>query len=508
MIATLVRNTLSNGGLLVVRTVLSLTITPFLIISLGKEVYGLWNLTLAFSISGAFSILSLGFHGALVKYIAEYHAVRKVKEMNEIISAAFFIYSCLGIIGGGVIFLVSKYFLNHIFNIPPDQVYLAKILLYILACQLVFELPGLCFSAILEGLQRFDLIALMEVVKLLVTASGIFIALSSGGTVISISLIMAFAALMYVGVMAISAKRLLPHWQMVRTFDRKILFEMIDFTKDLFILRINGIIYNNMDKIIIGTLLSSTFVTDYDIANRIHSMALMAMGLAPSVVMPTASAFHAGDEKDRLRILLVKGTKYTLALALPVIVALFVLAEPIISYWISPSYSNVALYARLFLTYLLFWSAVQIGWNMLVGVKEVKPIVRIQIFSVILNLGLTLFLVPRVGVAGTMIGTIIGNAVAFFPYMKLIFKRFDVKAGYFFRTVILAVYPQAVASGVMLFLMTLVRYPQSLVEVGLYALAAIIVFYILFYFTGMDSEDKERFFLLIKGKLNKVVKEA
>lgn len=490
---------------MIFRILVSFSLTPFLLLHMGKETYGVWVLALSFSLSGLFSLFSLGFQGALIKYVAEYTASAQHRELSEVVSATLFIYALMGAVASLFIFIFSSFFLQSFFTIPPELVSTTIILLLLFAVQVLFELPGYTLDAIISGLQRFDIVATLEAGKTGLFALLVVISLRLGYGVIGVGASMVVVTFVHVIAMAIYTRRLLPQLRLVRTFTRKVLLEMIDFTKDLFILRVNGIIYNSMDKIIIGSLLSSTLVTDYDIANRIHSMALMAAGLAPSVVIPAASAFNAVNEKERLKILLTKGTKYTLAMCLPVITALFVLAKPLISYWISPLYAGTAIYARLFLCYLFFWTAVQLGWNMLVGVKEVKPIVRIQIFSVALNLAFTYLLVKKVGVAGAMLGTIIGNAVAFFPYLKLMLRRFDVSAGSFFKTVILSVYPQVVASGGALFLMTLLRYPKSLLEVGAYAFASLIVFYVLFYFTGVDSDDKQRFSLLVKGWRQKTV---
>lgn len=484
---------------MIFRIVVSFSLTPFLLLHMGKETYGVWALALSFSLSGLLSLFSFGFQGALIKYVAEYTASARHRDLSEVISVTLFIYTFMGVIASLFIYIFSSFYLQSFFTIPPELLGTTQTLLILFAVQVLFELPGYTLDAIIAGLQRFDIIAALEAGKTGLFALLAVYALRSGYGVIGVGSSMVGVTFIHVAVMAVYSKRLLPQMRLVKTFNRKVMTDMIDFTKDLFILRINGIIYNNMDKIIIGALLSSTFVTDYDIANRIHSMALMAAGLAPSVVIPAASAFNAVDEKERLKILLLKGTKYTLAMSLPVIAALFVLAKPLISYWISPIYEGTAIYARLFLSYLFFWTAVQLGWNMLVGVKEVKPIVRIQIFSVALNLVLTYFLVKKVGVAGAMLGTIIGNAAAFFPYLRLMLKRFDVSGKFFLRTVVLAVYPQVAASGGVLFLMTIVRYPRSLLEVGAYAFSSLIVFYVIFYFTGVDSDEKKRFLSLAKG---------
>jgi O-antigen/teichoic acid export membrane protein len=313
-----------------------------------------------------------------------------------------------------------------LFAIPAVHQHTAKLMLYLMAIQVLFELPSLCFDGILGGVQRYDILAAMDVGKSALLAGLFAAALLNGKSVIFLSVITLIVTLAYSLGLILFANRELPEWRLVSGFDRKQVFDVIDMTKDLFILRLNGIIYNNMDKMIIAAVLTTSAITEYDIGNRIHSMALMFLGLAGTVVIPATSAAQARSEHDQIRMLFLKGTKYTLAMTLPVICALFVLAASMIRFWISPQYVGAALYARLFLAYLLFWVMTGVGWNMLIGVRETKPIVRIQIVSVAINLALSILLVHFIGIKGVIIATIIGNLVAFVPYMRLMMRSFDV----------------------------------------------------------------------------------
>ena len=67
---------------------------------------------------------------------------------------------------------------------------------------------------------------------------------------------------------------------------------------------------------------------------RAHNL-LYALGGALAVpVVPTASRYVAAGDERRLRELVVRGTRYTLALFVPVCVTLIVLAGPILEVWL------------------------------------------------------------------------------------------------------------------------------------------------------------------------------
>jgi O-antigen/teichoic acid export membrane protein len=506
MLRVLARNTISNGAATLAKLAINFLLTPFLILHLGKELYGIWSLLISFSLSGTLSLLSLGVQAALVKHVAEYHALHKWKELNQVISCTLFVYTLMGALGAAFLVVFSHLWLARCFTIPTAHLYTVTLMMDFIAVQVLFELPGLCFNGVLEGVQRYDLLAAMEAGKAALLAGLFATALLRGHTIIVLSAITLGVTFAYSLGLLLLANRELPEWRLVWRFDREQMLSVVDMTKDLFILRLNGIIYNNMDKMIIAAVLTTTAVTDYDIGNRIHTMALMVLGLAGTVVIPAASAAHARSESDRIRTLFLMGTKYTLAMTLPVVCTLFVLASSMIRYWISPQYVGAALYARLFLAYLLFWVMTGVGWNMLIGIRLTKPIVKIQIVSVAINLALSILLVHLIGIKGVIIATIIGNLVAFIPYMRLIMSSFQVTLGELFSEVVFTTYPQALASTGFLVLMTNIWRPGSIIAVIMQAIIAVAVYEILFFFTGMRRGERERMLSLVSPRLGKLAR--
>lgn len=499
---SLTRSAIANGASLFIRIAISYLLTPFLINYLGKEQYGVWMILVTFTLSGSLSFFTFGFQGALIKYVAEHHALKQFRKLNEVFSATFLFYMAMALVCSIAVTIFAKFYLLNVFNIPAAEISTAQVIMYIFAVMVIFELPALAISAIIEGLQRYDMLAMLDVGRILAFSGAVLAILLSGHGLKAIALAMLFSTLAYAVAMAICAKRLVPACRVVIGGDKQTLRELFVFTRDLFILRINGLIYNNMDKMIIGVLLSTTFVTDYDIANRIHALALTVMGLAPSVVLPAASALDAANDKERSKQLLLKGSKYSTAMTLPFVIVLFILAEGLIRFWISPEYIHVALYARLFLLYLLFWPIIQVGWNMLVGVNKVRSIVPLQTFSVGVNLVISIVLVNYIGVAGTMIGTIVANLLIFFAYLRLISNTFGVTIGEFVKTVVVPAYSLGAVLALLLYSFASVVPAKSLVQVGAYMLMSLLLYYSAFFVFCIAEEERIKF-RSIFGKIGK-----
>ena len=500
----LAKNTFSNSTSLFVRMAISYMLTPILINNLGSEAYGVWMLMATFTLAGSLSLFSFGFQGALVKYVAEFHTLNKLKEINELFSATFIFFTSMAAICAVGLSFFSYFFLERVFEIPVHQVPDAQVVLFIFAVMAIFDLPGMAISAIIEGIQRYDILAALDIGRIAIFCGAAIVILKRGSGVVPLALALASSTIFYTVALAICTKKLLPSWRIELGADRKNLRELFVFSRDLFILRVNGLIYNNMDKMIVGMILGTVFVTEYDIANRIHAIALMVMGLAPSAVLPAASAFDAANDNERQTKLLLQGSKYTTAMALPIVLTLFILAEGLIKFWISPQYAHVALYARLFLLYMLFWPIIQVGWNMLVGVNKIKSIVPLQTFSVAVNLILSIILVKYIGVSGTMIGTIFANLLIFFAYMRLITDTFKVPLGHFIKTVVVPAYSLGLALFIVLFAVVVMRQPESLIQVGVYALISILVYYTGFFVFCIDRKEQVVFTEMYRNLQSKI----
>ena len=71
---TVARNVSTRYLAIGVEAILGLVILPFNVAHLGTAAYGLWMLTA--SVTTYFSVLDLGYSGALVKFVAQYRARR------------------------------------------------------------------------------------------------------------------------------------------------------------------------------------------------------------------------------------------------------------------------------------------------------------------------------------------------------------------------------------------------------------------------------------------------
>jgi O-antigen/teichoic acid export membrane protein len=155
---------------------------------------------------------------------------------------------------------------------------------------------------------------------------------------------------------------------------------------------------------------------------RAHNL-LYALGGALAVpTVPTASRYVATDDGRRLRELAVRGSRYTLALFVPLAVTLMTLAEPIIEVWLGERYTDGWGALTILVSYWLLYGALVVTPGFLAGAGEARAAGRTLACAAALSLVLALVLTPELGVEGPAVATA-AALVASFPVLLRIGLR-------------------------------------------------------------------------------------
>ena len=326
--------------------------------------------------------------------------------------------------------------LVDLFNIEGALRDEARACFALIACQLLFDLPSRAFFAVLEGAQRFTIWQAIELGRALLQGA-LFIAVLANGLglrELAGSMVISSAGVLVLAIWA--ARRTMPELRVrPRLCSREVLRRLVSFGGGLLALRVMGTLYRQMDKVIIATLLGVRFVTPYDVANKIHAGAGTVQSVAASALLP-ATAF-ARNKVDVLRDMFLRGSCYTVAVTLPVLVAGFILTPALIRTWVGEAIERDATAAtRWFFVYLLIVLLHTVGVGILVGLGRLKPVLLTSFGVLVVNVGLSLALVRPLGIEGVVIGTVVANALAF-PFMFVVLlHQFELSPAEWFRRIV------------------------------------------------------------------------
>ena len=488
--ARLVRNTLVNGLGGVASIAIGIVLTPFIIAQLGLAGYGVWTLALTLTFVGGYAALSdLGVEAATARYVAEAASDDDYDAVNRTVATTLVFFAAIGLVLAVTTVALSEP-LTHLFSVPDSMRHAARLCFALVGAQLAFELPSRAFVAVLEGMQRFAVFQAIELTRGLIQAALWSVALIAGYGVAALAAGLAVSTMVTLLLYWYFAHRAVPGLRASpRRATRSELRRLVTFGGSVFVLRFAGTLYRQMDKVILGVALTPSAVGLYEIANKIHLMASTAQSMSVSALLPAAATWRRKPEV--LRDIYLRGSCYTVAASLPVLVGAFAFAEPLVRDWIGSEADGAALPARLFLAYLLINVVHNVGSVMVVALGRLRAMLIITLSNVLINLVVSVALVGPLGIEGVILGTLVGNGVVWPLYLRLYLRVFDVELGQWFRRIVLPNLPSLVIQGAVLaVLVALTVDSGSLLVIAMALGLSVVVYLATFIWFGLGAVER------------------
>ena len=437
-----VRNTAFTAGGRGINIALAVLLTPFLLHRLGPEQYGVWVLATTLTLTaGYLSLADLGLRQAAVRQVADARSRGDRRAVAETVATTTWFYLGLGLVLALVLALAARP-LAELFGVTADLQDAAALAFLLVGVQIAVDLPAAGATALIEGVQRHGVFRAVDVVARLAWGAGTVLVVAAGHGIVAIAAVSLGVAV----VRAVAAFWIAERLESGRLFRpsavrRSRLRVVLGDGKKMFALRILDVAYSQMDRLVIGIALGTAAVAFYDVAFKIHVTAAAVLGVVPSAVMPAAAYLAAAGDRERLRELFLRGTRYAVALGVPLSVAAILYARPLLSTWVGAEYESLTGATRLFLVYPAIAVTVVVGQAMLTGLSRMREMLRLQVGALAVNLAVSVLLVSRVGIIGVIWGTLAGAAVLWGPMTALFLREFGVGALEWARRVLLPVVP-------------------------------------------------------------------
>jgi O-antigen/teichoic acid export membrane protein len=446
---TVARNVSTSYLAVIVDALLGFVMLPFNVVHLGTSAYGLWVLTA--SVTLHFSMLDLGYGGALVKFVAQYRAQRNPRVLNEIASTLFFVFAAIGCIAyaaGAVI----AFNLDALFRITPEQAEVGKWVLLVISVHVALNFPFSVFGGVVNGFQRQHLNGAVAIASSLAVALVNVLVLTAGYGLVS--LVMATTAVRVVAyfVYASNAYRTFPALSLnPGLFRWSRLKEVTGFSIYASIIDWAYKLNYQVDQLVIGAFLGAAPVAVWAVADRIVIATQNLTNQLNGALFPIVVDSDASQRHERLRSILLEGTRLSLAAVLPIGAALVVLADPLVRAWVGTRKPEL-LGSVPVLEILAVAVVIRVGngaaTTILKGAGEHRVLAYVNLATGIANLALSLVLVRIWGLTGVAVGTLLPIAFsAMFVLYPAACRRVDVPLGHAFRySVIPAVWPALVVA--------------------------------------------------------------
>jgi O-antigen/teichoic acid export membrane protein len=202
------------------------------------------------------------------------------------------------------------------------------------------------------------------------------------------------------------------------------------------------------------------------------------------------SQLGARDDRDRERLLLLRGTKYMLAAVVGPTVVLMVLADHVLAVWLGNRFIDAAPAGVIFVSLWLVAPNIFIANTMLVVERRLKQLMIYSWGTAALNLALSIVLTASFGLIGVAIGTTVGY-LALMPYfVSFAFKGHNVRIAEFARIAWLPAYGLGLLLAAALFVVRATVALDHVWSVAIAATAGVLGYWGAFYMFAMDDEEK------------------
>ena len=265
-----------------------LVITPFILVYISLEQYGLWSL--CFIVISYAGLSGFGINNAYIKYVAEYRANGDLKSINQLINTGIAtMVSCSVLIFAGLYFclplLLSK------FSVDPELAELSTWLIIGSTAAFLIDLSLGAFKALLEGLQEIALVRLVWLASCLLEVGLIFIFLPMGMGVHGLLYALIVRYLLGVIVFCFCAHRRLQGFQLnCKHLQRSALKLLFQYGGKVQTLGFIGIFMTTFDRIMATTMIGLEATGLFEIARKFPYMGASVSSAAYDSFLPAASS--------------------------------------------------------------------------------------------------------------------------------------------------------------------------------------------------------------------------
>lgn len=421
---TLVRNTAWNYAALAVNMVANFAVFPVVIRQLGDAAAGIW-LVLG-SVTGYMGLLRLGVVPALSRFVASQLAEGDVDAVNRRASTAMLL-----VLGGGSTALIAIPFapwLASWLHVPPHLVGIVPAALALGFAGFFLQLPGHVFNALLNGAQRQDLCSQVWIVSTGVKAIANLWLMWAGFGLLSLlwfdlALIVVCAVLLHV-----MARQAIPTLRIRAGLARRLeARELISFGGLLVIIQSCRLAIEQTDRLVIGAFLTVSMVTYYSAGWKIFVLAYAVPTTMLAAVSPTAGALFGRRDFDGLRHLFIRTTKYSAAVAWPMVFSLAGCAAIILDLWAGRGFGDHANVVHALLLSFALTAHNHAGNAIVMAMRRIGPLVwQYEVPQAIVNLGLSIWLVQRLGIVGVALGTAIPAVALEYFFLRHVLGQLNV----------------------------------------------------------------------------------
>lgn len=401
----MLKNVGSNWLITILSICATYVLTPFFVRTLGTDGYGTW--TLMTSMTGYLSLLILGVPLASVRYFSKHLAEGDHETMNRTVASCAGLYLLMGgaaaLIGAGLFVAFATGY-----QTPPHWQSDARRAFLVVVLSICIGFPGILPEGIILAHRDFVARNLIRLGVLVLRFALSLLLLTFLPSLVVLAGIQVACTAADFSVSYLFIRRRYKEIRLdLSYFDWKVVKRILSFSLYVLMLNMGAYLSFSTDSLVIGAFMDVSRIPYYTIANSLFVYLMEFIIAIAAVVLPTATKLHAEGNIGELREMLLKWSKIAVSMTLLAGVFLLVLGPKFLAWWIDPSFEGSAgTVLRILIVSSLFFMPVRgIAQPMLMALGKVGFPTVAFLCAGMLNLGMSILLVPSLQLEGVALGT-------------------------------------------------------------------------------------------------------
>ena len=471
----IIKNVSSSWIGLAANVLVGIFLSPYILHHLGNAAFGIW--VLIFSITGYYGLFDFGIRSSVLRYVSRFLATKDQEALGRVINTSLFSYSCVGAFTL-LLTLALSFYVDTLFRISPEFHSSARWLLLMSGTAVALGFPLGITGSLLEGLQRFDILNATGIAATFARAILTVVALRRGGGLLTVALITMAVPLVTSVIRGILVMRICPLPFGWRYVNRETFWQMAGYSGITFMIIVAGRLKFKTDEIIIGSMMSATAITFFNVGARIVDYAgEVVVGLA-QIFVPMSSQSDATGNMNALRQIFVVGNRFCALAIFPICATLVILGKSLIEVWVGAEYiaASYPVLVIMILATTFMW-AQGASSRILFGIGKHGTWAIVTLIEGIANVILSVILVRPYGIVGDSMGTAIPlfcSMVFFLPWHLC--RRLGVRMGSYLRGAYLLPLLLCLPMVLTMLLMKTWFVPHTYAQLAIHLLAACLVY--------------------------------
>ncbi len=415
---------------------------------LGPSGYGILSLTWPLQ-NFLIMIATAGLPPAIAKHVSEYYAKDDLEMVKAVIDISIKMMIALGLIFSVVIFILAKPIAIGVFHKPEAIIPFQLIALITPFSVIVGALRG-TFQGFYQMkniliTRAFELFFMVTIAVGLVFG-GFYVAGAVVGT--AVGFMMAMVAAIYLfqrdvrGKLSRPRKLLSRSRRQLTTFDKYNIAKMlIIFSVPVVITGLAELALYDTGTLVIGAYMPSNFAGYFNVSSTVARFPLIiSMAVATSVLPATAEAMSLNNH-DLLKTYILQSYRYVSFVVMPLCVGTIIFATPIITLLFGQAYVPGSVSLQILAAGMLFFTLYTISSSIAQGLGRPRLPMYVLIVGTIIDIALSIILVPIMGINGAAIATTVSALIlmSVLMFKTLRFARVSLPVGEFGKIIIASI---------------------------------------------------------------------